>query len=454
MKRLILAIPILWAISVCPVLAQDSVPADNGIIWGGYLQANECLRLKGENDFSWQEYRWDIKAEVKPTTKSHFYGELWLRTWGGSNVGSTSDLTDKDKVSPGNIDLKEAYVDFYGFLFEKLDLRIGKQRIAWGTADKLNQTDNLNPKDLEEIWDFGRHLGSDGLKASYYLGDYTLTAVYIPLFTPAVLPRGDWASVLSPAMELPSGMTLKSRTDVVSLPRNNPEESSTAGLKLSKNLLGYDLSLSYIYGRDDLPMASGISIVPAGASGEVDITSELIYPRRRILGADLAGTVAKVGIWAEAAVVFPDRVTMVTDLSAFGLGIQETTVLDDDPYAKYVVGGDYTFKNGIYVNGQYLHGFIHERGKGNLEDYVMFRMERKFLEEKLKIAPIGGGVEIKDTDDIKNNYAVIYSPEISYKPVDNAEITLGLRMFEGKNTTTFGKVKDNNEMCLKAEYSF
>jgi len=150
----------------------------------------------------------------------------------------------------------------------------------------------------------------------------------------------------------------------------------------------------------------------------------------------------------------PEKIKMTTDLSALGMGVQESTSLDDEPYIKYVMGADYTFKNGIYINGQYLHGFIHERGKDNLEDYFMCGLEWKSSDEKLKITPVGLGAEVKDFKDIKNNYALIYSPEIAYYPVDNAEIVLGARCIEGKNTTTFGRVKNNDEMYLKLKYSF
>ena len=115
---------------------------------------------------------------------------------------------------------------------------------------------------------------------------------------------------------------------------------------------------------------------------------------------------------------------------------------------------DYTFKDGWYINGQYLHGFIHERGKDNLGDYFVFGVEKKFLNDKLKITPIGGGGEIRDFSDIKNNYAIMFMPEITYFPFDNAEIKIGLRILDGKKTTTFGAVKNNDEAHLKVKYSF
>ncbi len=450
-RKIILAsVCILLFCFSCILQAQEST--DSGVNWGGYLQSDNRLRLK-DGDFSWQEYRLDLKAEVSPSEKAHFYSELWIRSWGFSEVQNSSDLANKDKISPWNLDLREAYVDLYGFLLDNLDVRIGRQRIAWGTGDKLNPTDNLNPDDLEDIWDFGRHLASNGLKMSYYLGDYTFEAVYIPAFTPAVLPRGDWASALSPSMELPPGLTLKNLTDTITIPENSIKESSTVGVRVLKNFLDYDFSLSYVHGNDFFPLAKKIIFTPTDMPGDVDIASELVYPKRHVVGGDMAGTIYDVGIWAEAALFFPEKIMMTTDLTALGMGVHESTALDNEPYVKYVVGADYTFRNGIYINGQYLHGFIHERGKDNLEDYFMFGIEKKLFEDTLK-PTISGGVEVKDFKDFKNNYALILSPEIAYYPVDNAEVIFGVRWIEGKVTTAFGRVKDNDELYIRVKYSF
>ena len=84
----------------------------------------------------------------------------------------------------------------------------------------------------------------------------------------------------------------------------------------------------------------------------------------------------------------------------------------------------------------------------------MFGVEKKFFEDKIKIIPISGGVEIKDFEDIENNYAFILAPEILYYPMDSAEIVMGMHIIEGKDTTTFGKVKDDDEFYLKVKYSF
>lgn len=434
-----------------PLRAQES--SDSKLRWSGYLQTDNRMRLTGDKNFSWKEYRLDLKAEIEPSFKTKGFFEVWVRSLGFSQVQNSSDLADKNKISPYNLELREAYVDLFGFLFDNLDIRIGRQRIAWGTGDKLNPTDNLNPYDLEDIWDFGRHLGSDGFKLSYYLGNTTFEVVYIPIFTPAVMPKGDWASALSPSLELPAGLSLRNLSDTIIMPRSNVKNSSTFGFKVLKNFFDFDFSLSYVYGRYNLPLARKLTLTPTGLLGEIDIASELVYPKQQVIGADTAGAVGDIGIWAEFSIFFPEKTLINTDLSALGMGIQESIALDDQHYVKYVAGADYTFKNGMYLNIQYLHGFIHERGKDNLEDYFMLGIEKKFFEDKLN-AKIFGGMEVKKFKDFENNYALIVSPEISYYPFDNAEIVLGTLIIGGKDTTTFGKVKDNDELYLKVKYSF
>lgn len=437
---------ILFVFSLCH--AQE-------IDWGGYLQTEDRLGISenSDNEFTWHEYRLDLKAEVKPDEKSRFYSELWLRSWGASSADNTSELTDKDEVSPWGLDLREAYVDLYGFLFSNMDIRVGRQRIAWGTGDKINPTDNLNPYDLENLWEFGNFLGSDGMSVSYYIGDFTFTGVFIPTFTPAVLPRGDYASALFPPMELPDGVTLGETSDTVTLPENNPRESSTYGIRIRTNILNYDFSLSYVRGRDYLPMAKKLTLT-SESPGVLDISSELFYPERQVAGIDMAGAILDVGIWGEAAVFFSEKVEMVTDMSGLGLGTAESVVLDDKPYTKYVLGGDYTFTNNIYINGQYVHGLFHERGEDNLHNYFIAALEWKTSDEKIKIIPLCVILEIKDYNDFKNNYALIYPPEITYRPVDNAEITIGARWIDGKGETTFGQLKDNDEVYFKLKYCF
>jgi hypothetical protein len=447
MKQKLLLVFILFITSAISI-AQVQV--------GGYVQTDIRMFLQNENRFYWNENRLNLNITTDPTDRAHIYSEIWIRNFGFPNVSTSADLMhqDKDNISPWSLLFREAYIDLYGFLLPELDIRIGLQRIAWGTADKFNPTDNLNPDDLEDIWDFGQHLGSGSIKASLYLDEFVLTAVFVPIFTPATLPIKEWAEAFSLLLELPPEFTLRNLNDQVVTPDNNMKESSMFGFKVDKNFLGYDLSLSYFYGRDDIPLVRNVNFIPVDTLGLVDLSMELFYPRIQVFGMDLAGAIGEVGFWVEGALFFTKYEEMINHSSTIGLGIQRSVLLYKKPYFKYVLGTDYTFNNGWYVNMQYIHGIFHERGENELGDYIVFALEKRLLGDKLKIIPFGGGIEIRKFQDISRHYAFIFNPELSYIPVDNAEVKIGFRLLEGKKGTVFGQLKENDEVYLRVRYTF
>ncbi|MBN1119377.1 MAG: hypothetical protein JXA77_19355 [Bacteroidales bacterium] len=451
---IILLLP-FFAISI--VNAQD----ENSLKISGELLTDERFLLKSPNDWAWNENRLTMKLDKK-TERSKFYSEVWLRNIGLSGITRSSDLYNKGIVDPYNLEIREAYVQLYGFLTKNLDLTIGRQRIVWGTADKLNPTDNLNPYDLEDILDFGRHRGSDAVTLNYYLNyDFSLQAVFIPFFQPANMPVGIFANALNPTMELPQGMVLKGVSDTIMTPRYNLGESSTAGLKFKGFARGVDFSVSYVWGYDGLPFATRNTLTPVDAMGGTNINSQLSFARTHIIGADLATSIAGIGFWSEAAAFLPESdVIMTNDLTAFypmsPIPVtQDSLILDKTkPYIKFVVGGDYNFSDGSYLNFQYMHGFIHERGAENLNDYFFLQYEKKFFNEKLKVAPLAGGFIVNEWSNVKDNYALVYMPEIAYKATVNSEITLSTVIFDGKGDNLFANLKDYNMCVLKVKYSF
>ncbi|MBG0782589.1 MAG: hypothetical protein H0S84_10000 [Bacteroidales bacterium] len=434
----------------------------NSLKLSGELFTDQRFLLKSPNDWAWNENRLTLNLDKRVAGNSKFYSEVWLRNIGLPKIASSSDLYNKGIIDPYNLEIREAYVQITGFLTKNLDLSIGRQRIVWGTADKLNPTDNLNPLDLEDILDFGRRRGSDAINLNYYINnDFSLQGIFIPFFQPANMPIGIFANILNPTMEMPGGMVLKSVSDTLMMPKYNIGESSSAGLKFKGFAQGVNFSLSYVWGYDGLPFATKNTFVPVDTLGGVKISSQLSYARTHIIGADLVTSIAGFGVWAEAAAFIPEKdVIMTNDLSAFYPMspvpvTSDSLVLDKSkPYIKFVIGGDYFFSNGSYLNVQYLHGFIHERAKENLNDYFFLRYEKTFLNEKLKITPIGGGFIITDWDNIQDNYALVYMPEIAYQPTVNSEITVSTTIFDGKGDNLFSNLKDYNMLIFKLKYSF
>ena len=420
----------------------------------GELYFDNRFRLEN-GQWSWNENRLDLQLDKKFADKAKFHSQVWLRSFGYPFLQHAEQLFNKDETSPYNIDIREAYVELYGVFTKNLDMKIGRQRIAWGTADKLNPTDNVNSYDLEDIWDFGRHLGSDAIQLRYYLKEFYLEGDYILYFRPASLPRGDWAEGLFMPMELPSFMHLASFEDSLAMPRLNLAENATYAVKFGGFAAGFDFSASYVYGRDGLPLNYYNKIVPADTSGGVSVKSLFFFPRQQIVGLDMAGAIGSVGVWAEAAAFFPEEeVTLTNDISAFGFPSMDSVVIEKKSWFKVAAGMDYTFHGGHYINFQYLHGFVHERGRGKLNDYFVFTYDKYLFNDKLKLRPLTCAFVISDWQDIPGNYALIYMPSFSYLPNNNTEISLGVRLIGGKGDDVFAQYKDKDEFVLGVKFRF
>jgi hypothetical protein len=477
------ALFVIMMVAVGNLVAQDA--ESPRLSMNGYLLVDERATI-GQKPvvLAWQEYRLSLKNEFKIPGSARFASEVWIRSIGFPDISRLADIQSSARLSPIELSLKEASVELYNCGIDKLDLKIGRQRIAWGTADKINPTDNLDAPDLEDVWDFGRRLSSDAIKATYYIGDFSLSAVAIPFFTPALMPHGPWLNALVPPETMPESVaglaTLGTITEHIELPSLRPAECSNGGVKIGGRIGDYDVSVSYAYTRDHLPIIYKKVLTPTAADFmslplTLNVDAYLKYPRQQVVGLDFAGALGQVGVWAEAGLFFPEKVELSTEykgamptlqqmamlpptiqmqLLEFGKMVGKTDlVLDEKPYAKFVVGADYTFPANIYCNMQYVHGYVHERGD-SLEDYIMGSLDWKVLNEKLTLSPLGVGLEIKDFSHFSDNYAFIAQPKIVWKPVDNAELSLGARIITGANTTQFGRLKDYDEVFGQVRYMF
>ncbi len=456
-KLFILALLLAFTLHNIRAIAQNNHP----LKLSGYLQTDQRILTQSPNDWAWNENRLSLQLNKSFTGKVKFHTEIWLRNLGIPHITSSADLYNKGIVDPWNLEIREANVHIYGLFTKNLDVIIGRQRIAWGTADKFNPTDNLNPYDLEDMLDFGRHRGSDALSLQYYFtNNYSLQIVFLPFYEPDNLPVGIFANLLQPSMELPDGLTLKNYSDETDMPRYNLKESTQIGARFKGFAGGIDFSVSYLFGRDALPFSVYNTLKPVDTYGGVSVDSQLEFPRMHIFGIDFATSVGGAGLWGEAALIFPaDSVVMTTDVTALYPGApypitMDSTILEKKPYVKFVIGTDYSFANNSYLNFQYLHGFFNERGGKNLNDYFVLRYEMRFFDNKLKISPVSGGVVVTDWKNIKNNHAVFYVPQITYMATDNLELELSAGIFGGKGENLFVKLNEYNMLIFKMKYSF
>lgn len=452
----------LCLLSVLPCAVQ-------GQEWGWSGTLETVLGLDAGESFAPEDYEFaeerftvDLRVEAKPSEAVRFAAEGRVRGDGMFSALTLADLSLAQKLAALEFGLLEASVDVYDVFLKGLDLRVGRQRIPWGPADKVGAVDVLNPLDLSDPLDFGRRLPSDAVRIRFSAEGFSLEADYIPLFAPALLPS-DVSQLYSAALpDIPAPLSISVLPPSLILPAADPASHATLAVRAVVNLFGWDLAASYVYGRSGLPVATRITAAYAYPV-TVNVATTLEFPREHIGGLDVSGELFGFGAWAEAAMVWPDH-SVVTDLSAVpdGLGNPGAVTTEAaEAYAKWVVGLDYTLPFGPYASFQYVHGLFYEAGAENLEDYLFAGLEWTLPGDVVKIGPLGFVLEVRKPAEIlsgtrafEDSWAFAFNPEIALHPHDNAELACGLRWIDGKDGTTLAKAKEMDRIYVRGRFRF
>ncbi len=354
--------------------------------------------------------------------------------------------------------LWEAYVDVFGLGTSRLDVRVGKQRIAWGTADRFNPTDNLNPLDLTDFMAFGERVPTWAIKADLVLVEERLTLTGVLLAGPSAVSLPRYAALpltsLTPALPLPEGVALGNVAVDFKGPGYDGKHTMQA-LKAHGNLAGVDWSVSWFHGYMDLPIQTHVKVDLASMDPlTLDVRATTELPEVNVLGVDLAGEALTVGWWAEAALTFPNEVRTTYESAFFAK--DPDVALSSQPYLKYTVGLDYTMPWGTYLNFQFVQGFFTERSWKNLDHYFLLTLRHKFLNDSLSLQ-VAVMWETDQFRDVAHNYGVVLTPELAWKPYDSIEFFVGyLGVFSAAspgNTLTLDMYKDD-QAYLKIKASF
>jgi hypothetical protein len=178
------------------------------------------------------------------------------------------------------------------------------------------------------------------------------------------------------------------------------------------------------------------------------------FARTRTLGADLATEIRGIGVWGEAALVFPEgQERVVSTTVGATTTVEQGVALDDRAYVRSTVGLDYTFPGGWYANAQWAHGLFFERGSDELHDYFVGRVERSFLQDELKLA-FGGAMEVATWSGVSDNLGYGVFPELTYSPADNVELMVGAFVVGGRGSSLFGAWDGTDQLYSRVKVSF
>jgi hypothetical protein len=167
----------------------------------------------------------------------------------------------------------------------KFTAEVGRQFIRWGKTDILNPTDRFAPKDyLSSVVDTD-FLGVNAVRTTYESGANTLDVVWQPLFTPSRTPllNQRWTAIPAEAA------TFSIRDAGARYPGG-----SQYGVRWNHVASGYEYSLSYFDGRQNLPSFDA-ALTPRG------VALQRYYPRLRLYGGDAAVPLPWFTVKSEAA---------------------------------------------------------------------------------------------------------------------------------------------------------
>lgn len=386
---------------------------------------------------------WIIAAVAPLATASVFaqdlpFGECRLGYWSSSrNLDHTQDITQglcfsnwkpsiSDSVSfgfsvQGHISnkrdttgdkarLREGYVDIGS---DDWSLRLGRQLIAWGRADRINPTDYFSPRNFTLLVpeDDEQRRGIDAALVQYHLNDSNRLSLVIARFEPHRMPQG----------LLPAGIV-----------RSAEPDDAEVAVKYDHIGNFLDWSISYYDGYDRFPryrLFQNVNELPrihadyeslntwgfdaAAAAGSWTLRTELTHSKqeRAQTGDEISITRAIVGIDHD----FLDTANI--NVQWFSNHREHTTKM---PIAVYQEGLD-------RLNSEF--GF-HDQG-------VTLRLSNRFFNEQLKVEL----ASILDTQ--KHSYVI--RPRITYAVNDQIKITMGADIFSGIEQSYFG-IRENNDL--------
>ncbi|MCK5800957.1 MAG: hypothetical protein KAI47_27405, partial [Deltaproteobacteria bacterium] len=329
------------------------------------------------------------------------------------------DVYRKELLDAFRVEARSAYIEATDLFVEGLDLRIGQQVVSWGVGDQFNPTNVLNSPDLEDPLLFGEQLANMMVKLDYSPhGNFIFSAVLVPVFRPALLPRSSPLGLAS-ADRIPyTDANLRYRIEMengfvdslgyptivdgarIVMPDFSAENMQGA-LRVAGNVGGQDLALMFYYGRFAFPQShiSVASLDPQARcnpldptdciSGSVNTLTGLTFPRFWMLGFNATGELPNplsllskkikgIGYRLELGVYFPQKMTstIIKRKLDFGSlppqpageyaypGGERPVVVSSTPFPKWTLGLDYTFTSNVYLNVQWVHGLVDEFGAG------------------------------------------------------------------------------------------
>ena len=340
-----------------------------------------------------------------------------------SRFGFNARAQHSDQKSAGRI--REAYFEQELGAF---DLRMGRQIIAWGRADRINPSDLLSPRDLRllSIQDDDQRNGISALRLRYLATTETSVTIVAAQFQANQVPQGS----------LPAN-TLKG---------SNPQRAEWAA-KLDHAGSGVDWALFVFDGFD---RNAHYRVLLSGAAAPLFVAD---YERIQAVGGDISSA---SGAWtwrAEAihAQLSQDCTSCTTRkrvVNRLVAGIDRDVIGTLNVNLQFF--GTYRPRTSTAPNATpeaIVAGLNRlNREFAPIETGVALRVSDKLLNDKLQW-------EMSVTHDFKGHSSLV-RPRLSYAINDQIKINLGADKYLGKQQSYFGSLAKNSLHYLSVSVVF
>ncbi|MBL0124485.1 MAG: hypothetical protein IPP88_17735 [Betaproteobacteria bacterium] len=343
---------------------------------------------------------------------------------------------DSDAHGAGNMAsrVRESYIEYErGFL----RIRAGRQNIAWGRSDRFNPTDNLSPRDFTFLSqeDDEQRNGIAALSIDAKVnGEWSLSGIYVPRFTPHVMPNG----------LLPSTIIFEHR----------PAKHEVA-LKLDRAGKDVDWSLSFYRGFDRFARFRAMSpfsppFAPPFAPLVIPTISARFDPQQT-LGADIAFNAGKFAFRAEAAASrysSPNEPSRTVNRAVAGVdrGFFETGNINVQLFS--IHRANYVRATAQPIDIQRLIDGLDRLNSefGRFETGATLRVSNRFLNDRLR-------VELGAIYDFSGHGSIL-RPRLAYSFSDAIRLSAGADYFHGADQSYFGARVKNNLAYLEFAWIF
>jgi len=337
---------------------------------------------------------------------------------------------DLSRSNQGALVLREAFVER---TWGDLDLKIGRQIVVWGRADKVNPTDNFSALNMTRLFTDSedQRLGGFAVNAVYNFDRTKLIAIWAREWIEPVYPIAPQAGVR--------------------LIQQTPSETAGQfGLKIDQSGGEVDGSISYYDGYSKAPDLQYLGSSTAG----VDVA--LKFNKIRTWGADFATNIGEYGIRGEVAY------TQTSDSDG-------NNAFKQNPFLFAVLGADRTlFENfNLNIQGLYRHidQFSELGSTGNSALDTLARAQSVNTQQQTRDQ---AGVSVRPqfkmlNDTLEFEVALVswfykgdnlVRPKVTYQWTDNTRLIVGGEIYGGPDDSFFGRLKDSNSVFTEFRYLF